>query len=94
VVGITSNSEEYPPEFIEYLLRFWRPVFVSEAPETARANINLQTLKPVPIPIIKCEKAKKFGELYRTIHTIKSRLREDDALLFDSLSQRAFRGEL
>jgi type I restriction enzyme, S subunit len=94
VIGINSKTEEYPSEFIEYLLRFWRPVFVAQAPETARANINLQTLKPVPIPRAKKGKARRFGELYRKVHTIKSRLKEADSLLFDSLSQRAFRGEL
>jgi len=94
VIGITSRDEEYPPEFIEYLLRFWRPVFVARAPETARANINLQTLKPVPIPQSANGEAKKFGALYKKIHSIKSRLRNSEQSLLEALSQRAFSGEL
>jgi type I restriction enzyme S subunit len=94
VIGINSECADYPPEFIEYLLRFWRPVFVARAPETARANINLQTVKPVPIPRASNGEAKKFGELYKKIHAIKYRLKEADNSLFKSLSQRAFRGEL
>jgi type I restriction enzyme S subunit len=94
VIGIGSKSEDYPPEFIEYLLRFWRPIFVAQAPETARANINLQTLKPVPIPRVKNGDAKQFGHLYREVHAMKAKLREADSSLFHSLSQRAFSGEL
>jgi type I restriction enzyme S subunit len=94
VIGINSECEDYPPEFIEYLLRFWRPVFVARAPETARANINLETLRPVPIPRASNGEAKKFGQLYKKIHSIKCRLKEADNSLFASLSQRAFRGEL
>lgn len=94
VIGIVPNSAEYPAEFLEYLLRFWRPVFIDQAPETARANINLQTLKPVPIPNCHNGEAIKFGQLYRKIYNLKDKLRQmDDCLLF-SLSQRAFRGEL
>lgn len=94
VIGIVPNSSDYPAEFIEYLLRFWRPVFVDQAPETARANINLQTLKPVPIPICRNGEAIKFAELYKKIHDLKDKLRKLDDHLFLSLSQRAFSGEL
>jgi type I restriction enzyme S subunit len=94
VIGINSKREDYPPEFIEYLLRFWRPVFVARAPETARANINLETLKPVPIPRASNGEAQIFGQLYKKIHCIKCRLKEADNSLFNSLSQRAFRGKL
>jgi len=94
VIGIVPNSSEYPAEFIEYLLRFWRPVFVDQAPETARANINLQTLKPVPIPLCQNGEAVKFSERYKRIHALKNKLRKLDDDLFLSLSQRAFSGEL
>lgn len=94
VIGIVPKSTDYPAEFLEYLLRFWRPVFVDQAPETARANINLQTLKPVPIPPSQDGKAVKFAELYKRIHALKDKLRKLNDDLFLSLSQRAFRGEL
>lgn len=94
VIGIVPKSPDYPAEFLEYLLRFWRPVFVDRAPETARANINLQTLKPVPIPSCNSGEAKKFGKLYRKLHDLKNSLKQLDDDLFASLSQRAFRGEL
>lgn len=94
VIGIVPKKTDYPAEFLEYLLRFWRPVFVDRAPETARANINLQTLKPVPIPICKNGEARHFGDLYRKLHDLKENLNRLDNDLLASLSQRAFRGEL
>lgn len=94
VIGIVPNSSDYPAEFLEYLLRFWRPVFVDQAPETARANINLQTLKPVPIPLCRDGEAVRFAKLYKELHALKQKIRKLDDELFLSLSQRAFRGEL
>lgn len=94
VIGIVPKNSDYPAEFLEYLLRFWRPVFVDRAPETARANINLQTLKPVPIPMCNNGEAKRFGRLYQKLHDLKNNLKRLDDDLFASLSQRAFRGEL
>lgn len=94
VIGIVPKSSDYPAEFLEYILRFWRPVFVDQAPETARANINLQTLKPVPIPICQNGEAIKFGQLYKKIHDLKRKLHQLDDRFFLSLNQRAFRGEL
>ena len=44
VVGIQPHASKASPEYIERVLRFWRPIFVAQAPETARANINLETL--------------------------------------------------
>ncbi|RZP20679.1 MAG: restriction endonuclease subunit S [Erythrobacter sp.] len=94
VIGIVPESEDYPAEFIEYMLRFWRPVFIDRAPETARANINLQTLRPVPIPLGGPDKAVQFANLYRKLHKLKEDLNGLDDTLLASLSQRAFRGEL
>jgi hypothetical protein len=51
VVGIQVNPKAATKEYIEFLLRFWRPVFLAQAPETARANINLDTLRPLRIPV-------------------------------------------
>lgn len=94
VIGITPKNSDYPAEFIEYLLRFWRPVFVDRAPETARANINLQSLKPVPVPKLTNGEGMRFAQLYKGIHKFKCSLQRMDDQLFASLSQRAFRGEL
>ncbi|WP_051184505.1 restriction endonuclease subunit S [Desulfatiglans anilini] len=51
VIGITPRavSKETESVFIEFLLRFWKPVLRARAPEAARANINIETLRPLPI---------------------------------------------
>jgi hypothetical protein len=67
---------------------------LDQAPETARANINLQTLKPIQIPILGGNEAVEFTRIYKHIHSIKRRIVHADNTLFESLSQRAFRGEL
>jgi type I restriction enzyme S subunit len=51
VVGIQVNAAKASKEYVEFLLRFWRPVFLAQAPETARANIHLDTLRPLRIPL-------------------------------------------
>lgn len=51
VVGIRVDPAKATTEYVEFLLRFWRPIFIAQAPETARANINLDTLRPLRIPV-------------------------------------------
>ncbi len=60
VVGIQTIPEKITKEYLEYLLRFWRPVFLAQAPETARANINLDTLRPLRIPTPPMTLQKRF----------------------------------
>jgi restriction endonuclease S subunit len=51
VVGIQVNPTQATKEYIEFLLRFWRPIFIAQAPETARANINLDSLRPLRVQV-------------------------------------------
>lgn len=66
VVGIVPRAP-YTGEFIEYLLRFWKQRFRDEAPETARANINLETLRPVPVPVVSEDSLQRFSVVYRKV---------------------------
>ena len=94
VVGIIPHRP-YTGEFIEYCLRFWKQIFRDKAPETARANINLETLKPVPIPIIQGDLIRRFTSMYQKVASLSSA--EQDIpynQFFDSLMQRGFRGDL
>jgi type I restriction enzyme S subunit len=72
-------------------------IFVAQAPETARANINLETLRPLQIPVPPVELQQEFARRIEAIEQLKATHRESlthlDAL-FDSLQHRAFRGEL
>lgn len=97
VVGIQVNPDKVLAEYIERVLRFWRPIFISQAPETARANINLETLRPLKIPIPPLHLQHKFTQHVEAIERLKtahkSSLAELDEL-FASFQYRAFRGEL
>jgi type I restriction enzyme S subunit len=94
VIGIVPKSKSVPSEFLEYLLRFWKPIFLEKAPETARANINLQTLRPISIPGIGTNKPLEFARIYEAVHRIKSQLHSKRQDLLPSVMQRAFSGDL
>lgn len=100
VIGITPKEGNVQPEsiFIEYILRFWKPVLRAKAPEAARANINIETLRPLPIicPQNSNERAK-FADIVEKVESIKSRYQQsltDLENLYSALSQKAFKGEL
>ncbi len=80
---------------MEYTLRFWKDIFRAQAPATARANINLETLRPLPIAVPPIQLQDAFVKVYRWVYSEKFY----DCIkyyneLFNSLLQKAFRGEL
>lgn len=97
VVGIQAHASKASAEYIERVLRFWRPIFVAQAPETARANINLETLRPLKIPcppfLLQSEYARRVGSMEKLKVSHQSAISKLDTL-FASLQHRAFRGEL
>ncbi len=97
VVGIQAHRTKASAEYIERVLRFWRPIFVAQAPETARANINLETLRPLQVPVPPIELQREFARRVTAVEKLKTAhgasLAELDAI-FASLQHRAFRGEL
>ena len=97
VVGIQAHASKASPEYIERVLRFWRPIFVAQAPETARANINLETLRPLKVPRPPIELQREFARRVGAVEKLKTAQRTSLAelnALFASLQHRAFRGEL
>jgi type I restriction enzyme, S subunit len=94
VIGMVPKSKSVPSEFLEYLLRFWKPIFLEKAPETARPNINLQTLKPICIPGTGTNKPLEFARVYRSVHRIKSQSKSKSQELLSCLIQRVFAGNL
>ncbi len=97
VIGIQAFKERTTPEYIECLLRFWKPIFLAQAPETARANINLDTLRPLKIPLPSSSEQQKFSQIVQRFERLCTQQREGDRQaehLFQTLLHRAFRGEL
>lgn len=99
VIGITCKSKEEKTQsvFIEFLLRFWKPVLKARAPEAARANINIETLRPIPVIWPDEPERKKFATIVEKVEALKSIYQKslnDLESLYGALSQQAFKGEL
>jgi type I restriction enzyme S subunit len=99
VIGITpkSGAKETESVFIEFLLRFWKPVLRARAPEAARANINIETLRPLPVIWPLENDREKFAAIVEKVEGLKSRYQQslaDLESLYGALSQKAFKGEL
>lgn len=96
VIGICPHSADRRDSiFIEYVLRFWKPVLRARAPDAARANINIETLRP--LQIIVPPEQHKFSDFMQKIEVLemafKSSLADLEAL-YGALSQKVFKGEL
>ncbi len=67
------------------------------APESAQKNINLAILRNLEIPLPNIEMQNKFSQIVHHVKKTKSNLVNSDKetkVLFDSLSQQAFCGDL
>jgi type I restriction enzyme, S subunit len=94
VIGITPYDLR-SSEYIEYSLRYWKQIFRDQAPQTARANINLETIRPLEIPCPPIELQEKFKFVYEwSFKNTNRAVYQESENLFNSLLQRAFRGEL
>ena len=99
VIGIIpkSGTKETESVFIEFLLRFWKPVLRARAPEAARANINIETLRPLPVIWPLENDREKFAAIAEKVESLKARYQQsltDLESLYDALSQKAFKGDL
>ncbi len=99
VIGITPRTgvKETESVFIEFLLRFWKPVLRARAPEAARANINIETLRPLPVIWPLENDREKFAAIVEKVDGLKSRYQQsltDLENLYGALSQKAFKAEL
>jgi len=96
VIGITPlSANRLDSIFIEYVLRFWKPVLQAQAPDAARANINIETLRP--LQIIVPRERYRFAELVQKIEALNRAFQNsltDLEALYGALSQKAFKGEL
>lgn len=96
VIGITPTAKNLEEAiFIEYVLRFWKPVLRANAPDVARANINIETLRPLMI-VMPPDRAT-FSKAVIKVERLKSAYQKsltDLESLYGALSQQAFKGEL
>lgn len=97
VVGIIPKKDVAEAIYLEFALSLRRSELLKRAPHTARANINLEILRPFLILSPPYELQRRFATIAQSIETQKTRLRAHLAeldTLFASLQSRAFNGEL
>lgn len=97
IVGIQVDPKHALTEYVEFVLRARRPLLLAQAPDAARANLNLEILRDIQIPLAPLADQGKFVKFLLEIRELEatqiaSRKRLDD--LFQSLLHRAFQGEL
>lgn len=93
VIGIVVDTKKVSNVYVEFLLRFFRPVFVAQAPATARANINLDTLKPLATPIPPIELQHAFEKKVKEVLLLQEKMRNSEAdlaTLLSSMMNQAF----
>ncbi|VVB62509.1 Type-1 restriction enzyme MjaXIP specificity protein [uncultured archaeon] len=97
IVGIQVDPKHAYTEYVEFVLRSRRRLLLAQAPDAARANLNLVIIRDLLIPLASVDAQRDFVKRcaeIRHLETVQaaSRQRLDD--LFQSLLQQAFQGEL
>ena len=96
VVGFIPNKESNK-EYVRYWLSFLQKTLEDAAPMAAQKNINLKILRELELPLPPIELQNQFAERIQSIEAQKQLAQaslEKSAALFNSLLQRAFKGEL
>ena len=96
IVGFTPNRD-ITIEYVQYWLQFLREIIEEKAPQVAQKNINLKILRELEIPVPPIHLQNTFSDA--VVQYTKQRQHYQQSLtqldnLFNSLQQRAFRGEL
>ncbi len=81
VVGAVVSSPNNV-RFIELMIRNWKPVLEHSAPQSAQKNINLETLRPLPIPTPVPDEQRRIGLLYDVVDASQEQLEQYRDKLF------------
>lgn len=96
VVGFTPGKQ-VRSEYIHMWLTFYQKIIRDKAPESAQKNINLKILSELKVPRPPYELQSKFADIFYSIEDLKNKKRnnlDSTRILFSSLTQRAFKGDL
>lgn len=96
VVGFLPN-EKTNVEYIQWWLSHLQETLEATAPESAQKNINLDILRNLSLPVPPIEIQNKFKDIVNNIEQQKKQIRcqiSNSEFLFQSLLQKAFKGEL
>ena len=93
IIGIEATENVINNYFLEFVLRFWRPILLRDAPEVARPNINLEILNKLEIILPPLPHQQKFASMVEQVEHLRAKQRESEKELenlFGSLMQRYF----
>ena len=96
VVGFISG-ERTNSIFIHYWFTFFQRILENQAPESAQKNINLKILNNLEVILPPIELQNEFAEFVTQTDSIRSKMETSLSELednFNSLMQKAFKGEL
>ncbi|MEW6030246.1 MAG: restriction endonuclease subunit S [Chloroflexota bacterium] len=93
IIGITPNPKKCNSQYLNLVMQYWKPVFRAQAPETARANINIGIVKPIPIPVPPLNLQEGFAGVVARVESLRGRMSEAERQvegLFESLLSESF----
>lgn len=96
VVGFSPN-EKVTTEYVQCWIGFLQKIIEANAPESAQKNINLAILRDLDIPMPPLSEQQRFSEVVEKLNGLKRQNEKseiDNRQMFNSLSQKAFAGEL
>ncbi|WP_212001833.1 restriction endonuclease subunit S [Chitinophaga sp. HK235] len=96
VVGFTPNKKTNVI-YIQFWLSHLQEMLEATAPESAQKNINLEILRNLKLPLPPIELQDKFAKLIEEVEHQKVLViqqQQQSEALFQSLLQKAFKGEL
>ena len=96
VVGFQSNDKTNNI-FMYYWFNFFQKLLENQAPESAQKNINLKILGELKVVQPPIEFQNEFADFVKQVYKLKSQMQDSLKELednFNSLMQKAFKGEL
>ncbi len=96
IVGFTPNKH-VKVEYVQHWISFLQKILEDRAPESAQKNINLKILSNLEIPIPPLGLQEKFVEISEKLNQLKTyqfQSKQEIDNLFNTLMQKAFKGEL
>lgn len=96
VVGFSPNAQT-TTEYVQYWLGFLQKILEDTAPESAQKNINLEILRNLEIPLPPIDLQRQFSKQLNNVQEMKAKQIAGVVSVdtfFNSLTHRAFRGEL
>jgi type I restriction enzyme S subunit len=97
IVGFVPNEGETNTLYIQFWLSFLQKMLEETAPESAQKNINLDILRNLEVINPPFEEQEKFKVILENAYGIRENLNKNLEIsnsLFQSLLQKAFKGEL